>query len=79
MKEGDNPCADCKTKVNPIWFCDNILWNEVMGENLVHNERNDREGGKILCPICFIKRAEKKFNTTAWRLIPEFRWEEKDS
>jgi hypothetical protein len=73
MKKGDSPCADCKTKVNPRWFTDNVFWNDVMGENLVKNERNDKEGGKILCPICFIKRAEKKYDCK-WRLIPEFPW-----
>lgn len=78
MNKGDRPCADCGTNENPIWFCDNILWNEVMGENLVHNERNDREGGKVLCPICFIKRTEKIYDTHAWRLVPEFVWQIKN-
>ena len=65
---GDAPCADCRTKDNPVWFTDNVFWNEVM--------RNVKGSG-ILCTYCFIIRAEKKFRVTGWRLLPEWKWREK--
>lgn len=65
MKKGDYPCEDCKTKTNPIWWTDNVFWNSVMEEKL----------GKILCPLCFIKRAEKKYDVVSWRIAPEFKWQ----
>lgn len=64
---GDIPCCDCGTTQNPVWFTDNVFWNDVMGE----------EGGKILCPYCFVIRAEIKYQTTGWRLLPEWSWQEK--
>lgn len=69
MKEqfrGDGPCDDCGTLDNPIWFTDNVFWNDVMGD----------EVGKILCPQCFVVRAESKYRPTGWRFIPDFKWEE---
>lgn len=63
----DIPCVDCGTKVNPVWFTDSVFWNIVTGEDKV----------KMLCPYCFIARAEKKYLITGWRLLPEFPWKEK--
>ncbi len=68
--DGDAPCADCGAKENMIWFTDNVIWNAVMGENIVHEEAR----GKIICPPCFVRRAQLVFNPTGWRLIPEFPW-----
>lgn len=77
MKLGDNPCADCGAKENPIWWTDNVFWNEVMGRQEKFGSEDRR--GNILCPICFIRRAEEKFDCN-WRLIPDFPWKKtKDS
>lgn len=73
---GDIPCSDCGTEDNPVWFTDSVFWNDVMGERLVHNQRMGDEGGKILCINCFTLRAEKKYKV-AWRLLPEWRWQER--
>lgn len=64
---GDGPCDDCKTLDNPVWFTDNVFWNDVMG----------KEGGNILCPQCFVERAESKYSPTGWRFVPEFKWSER--
>jgi len=76
--QGDTPCADCGTEANIIWFTDNVFWNEVMNKtpNFEKFKEND-ETGKILCINCFVSRAERKFKTTGWRLLPDFKWEEK--
>lgn len=73
MTYGDTPCQDCGTKENPVWFCDNVFWNEVMGDQKTGNE----ERGKIICPLCFMKRSEEKYDIQAWRMIPEFDWAKK--
>ena len=62
---GDMPCADCGTSDNPVWFTDNVFWNDVMGEGR----------GLILCVNCFIIRAEWKYKITGWRLLPELSWD----
>ena len=59
---GDIPCGNCKTKDNPVWFTDNVFWNNTVG--------ND---AGILCINCFIDFAMEKYEVVAWRLIPEFR------
>lgn len=61
--QGDIPCSKCRTHHNPVWFTDNDIWNEVMGE----------DKAQILCVNCFISRAEKKYNITGWKLLPEFK------
>ena len=58
------PCHDCGFEEHLVWFTDNVFWNAVMGD----------EVGKILCPQCFVARAEKIYAPTGWRLIPEFKW-----
>ena len=63
--KGDIPCGDCGTDDNRVWYTDNVFWNDIM----------KKEGGLILCPIYFIKRAEKKYKPTGWRLTPSFKWE----
>ena len=67
--KGDAPCKDCGRKYNPIWFIDNVFWNSVMKENV----RCEEARGAILCPICFMARAEKKFDCS-WRIIPDWKW-----
>lgn len=62
---GDGPCADCKTEENPIWFTDNVFWNETMV----------KERGKILCINCFISRAYCKYKgIVSWRVLPCCQW-----
>lgn len=64
-RKGDNPCADCGTYKNIVWFAKSVFWNDIMGE----------EKGKILCINCFVERAERKrgSNITGWELKPEWR------
>ena len=73
-KRGNGPCADCGTENNPVWYTDNVFWNAVMGEHLVHNQKMGDDGGKILCINCFTLRAEKEYEV-AWRLIPSWKWQ----
>jgi hypothetical protein len=56
---------------NPVWFTDSRLWNEVM-----NGGDQDAEAGGIICPLCFIDRAEDYFDGSrwtikSWRLVPE--------
>ena len=52
---------------SPTWFTDSDLWNLI-----------DEAG--ILCPACFITKAEKAgVKTTGWKLIPEERVEKAES
>ena len=60
---GDTPCSKCGTTNNPVWFTDNSIWNEVMG--------SDKH--KILCVNCFISKAEKQYDITGWKILPEFK------
>ncbi len=63
--DGDGPCNDCGTHENPVWYTDNVFWNEVLGE-----QRN-----LILCLYCFVRRAEADFDITAWRVSPDWKWQ----
>lgn len=63
--QGDKPCNDCKTEDNPVWFTDDVFWNDVAGQ----------EVRKILCISCFIVRAESKYKVASWRLIPNWKWQ----
>jgi hypothetical protein len=59
-------CGNCGS-INPVWFAPNVLWNLVIGGP----EATDDPGG-ILCPACFIERAESRgIAPTAWELRPE--------
>lgn len=52
-------CQDCHGP-NIVWFVDNETWNRVMGGD-----------GGIICPVCFVKRAESVGISDAWHLTPE--------
>lgn len=53
-------CQNCH-QANPIWFAPNDIWNAVV-----------EEVSGILCPVCFINRAERQgFKCTARELRPE--------
>lgn len=58
--DGDTICQSCG-QPNPCWFAANEIWNRVVPE---------RSG--VLCPSCFIKRAELAGVGTkdAWKLVP---------
>lgn len=49
---GDRKCDACH-RANPVWFAPSPLWNIVIGGP----EATDDPGG-VLCPICFIEKAE---------------------
>lgn len=60
------PCDDCSREVE-VWFAPNPLWNLVIGGPAA----TDDPGG-MLCPSCFIQRAEKAgIKPTAWVVQPE--------
>ena len=54
-------CQECGGP-NVVWFAPNPIWNLA-----VDNERQ-----LILCPVCFVVRAEARgINPTAWVVSPE--------
>jgi hypothetical protein len=56
----EDSCQECG-RPNVVWFAPNEIWNAT------------DTGHDILCPVCFIKRAEAAgFNKSAWRIAPEF-------
>ena len=60
----ENWCHLCGGK-NINWYADNDLWNEVIPSDM-------KPSSQIICPICFVKLAEKKgIILTAWRLSKE--------
>jgi len=68
---GDGPCQDCGTLNNIVWFTENVLWNEVMGDPGTMGDP-----GGIVCISCFIRRVDRTgLAPTGWRLIPEWHWE----
>lgn len=70
---GDGPCQDCGS-LNIVWFTDNVVWNAVM-EAEKHAFASDRPETGILCPFCFVKRAEEAgLRPTGWRVTPEWPW-----
>lgn len=70
---GDGPCQDCGS-LNIVWFTDNVVWNAVM-EAEKHVFASDRPETGILCPFCFVKRAEDAgLQPTGWRITPEWPW-----
>lgn len=53
-------CLDCG-RVDAVWFAPSELWNRVVGSP-----------NGVLCPSCFIDRAEAAgVVPTAWRVAPE--------
>lgn len=63
---GVNGCEDCGAEPL-VWFAPNSLWNRVKGGP----EAKDDPGG-MLCPNCFIKRAEALgIKPTAWIISME--------
>ena len=69
---GDSPCADCGTEDNPIWSIESVFWNEVVRKNNI-----GKKWSEILCINCFIKRVDKAGFVCGWRLLPDWKWNEK--
>jgi hypothetical protein len=66
MSEEEHPEATCEEcgRENVTWFAPNPLWNLVV--------RDKDKADPMLCPLCFIRRAEKAgFNRDAWAVWPE--------
>jgi hypothetical protein len=60
------PCDDCG-RPSLVWFAPNDLWNRVQGGP----DATDDPGG-MLCPYCFIMKAEKSgVKPTAWIVCTE--------
>lgn len=45
---------------NVVWFAPNELWNQVMGS-----------GDGIVCPVCFVKAAERVGISAVWCVTPD--------
>jgi len=64
-------CDDCG-RANPVWFAPSDVWNLVVGGP----DATDDPGG-VLCPICFIAKAEAAgIKPNGWRIEPEGRGKE---
>lgn len=61
---GDGPCDDCG-KPYPPWMAPHDVWNLVMGGP----DAKDDPGG-MLCPTCFIVRAERAGEHHIWDFAP---------
>ena len=58
--KNEQKCDDCGRE-NPVWFAANEVWNAVIPGCVA-----------MLCPICFIRRAEQDgYQCTGWQLVPE--------
>jgi hypothetical protein len=61
FRRDDQICRSCSLP-NPVWFTPNPVWSDVMGPG----------GRGVLCPACFIAKAEEAGVGTdgAWLLVP---------
>lgn len=59
----DGPCQECG-EAYPIWFTDNAVWNYVLSGGT-----STREQGGMLCPRCFMAKAEPLYAAAlTWRI-----------
>lgn len=58
----EDSCDDCGLK-NVVWFAPSKIWNFVV---------RDKED-PMLCPTCFIKRAENHGYDSIWEISPQFK------
>lgn len=62
-------CCDECGRPNPVWFAPSDVWNLAVGGA----DATDDPGG-VLCPICFIAKAETAgIKPNGWRIEPEGR------
>jgi len=61
---GDRLCGACMA-ANPIWFTDSPLWNRVVG-----GPRAKGDPGGVLCPACFMARADHALGEQVWTVLP---------
>lgn len=59
-RSSEDVCDDCNGPNSPPWFAPSDLWNRVVGN----------EGG-MLCPRCFIRRAQSAGVDGVWRVAPD--------
>lgn len=65
-ERSEKVCGDCGGH-NPVWFAPSPLWNLVMG-----GPQATGDPGGIVCPVCFIRRAEASgIEPTAWEVREE--------
>lgn len=62
---GDGPCQVCGRHY-PSWFAPHEVWNLVMGGP----DAKDDPGG-LLCPTCFVSRAEENGHLAVWALTQD--------
>lgn len=55
-------CHDCGVRQPVVWTADDELWCDVA---------NEPEGGGVLCPACFDRRAQEKCIFLRWIPKPE--------
>lgn len=58
------PCEDCGCQML-AWFAPNMIWNRVIG-----GPDAQYDPGGVLCPSCFIKRAERAGIIDIWKVAP---------
>lgn len=63
-KVDNRPCEDCGCQML-AWFAPNMIWNRVIG-----GPDAQYDPGGVLCPSCFIKRAEIAGIIEVWKLAP---------
>jgi hypothetical protein len=65
----EDTCEECG-RPNVVWFAPSDLWNQVMRSG----DRGAPDVFGIVCPMCFIRRAEALgVTSTAWRLVSAYR------
>lgn len=63
----EDTCEECGGR-NVVWFAPNDLWNRVMRGG----DRGAPDVLEIVCPVCFIRRAEAAgVEATGWLVQPE--------
>jgi hypothetical protein len=68
MIEPEHPeatCDDCGGH-NVVWFAPAPVWNQVVREPLAEPSTDP-----MLCPSCFMLRADKVLGVKTWMVIPK--------
>lgn len=65
----EDTCDDCG-RPNTRWWVDSGLWNHVI------RPQGETADEPMLCPVCFVVRAERVIVAPpSWQLLPDARWE----